>query len=226
MDKIESDILIRFNQTYVIRIKPDGTQILSCHGWKTPAVKARMNLLLKDTGWRIVQDNTSWYLQNNGPIRYLVVDGLEIKPDGTVDGAISGERDNFKIGSVINRYVSGYMKAWRAGWVSAPGPHDPANVYMICCDVRENKRIKPEERPELQNFVFEYMRSEYCFGSLLMLALETAGGADRAPLTLIEKFHVQDWLRDGEPPVSKLVKTKNLGKILRSFLRKLFDLPD
>lgn len=226
VDKIESDILIRFNQTYVIRIKPDGTIVLNCSGWRTPSVKARMNLLLKDTGWWIVQEDNVWYLQNDGKIRYLVTDGLQIKPDGSVDGAISGERSKFKMNSIINRYVSDFLKAWKKGWVRPPGPQDPGHLYKICADVREKKCIPSEEIPELRHYVHEYMISNYHFGSMLMAAIELAGGADQAPLTVLEKFNIQEWLAEGEPVQSKLIQTKNIGKILRSFLRKLFDLKD
>jgi hypothetical protein len=219
----DTDIVVQFHKTFVVRIKPDGTHVLDTGGWRTPSVKTRINMILRPLGWTIVQEDHVWFLQKD-QLRYLFVDGCMILPDGKVKGA-SGKQCLFRnVNSLIDKYVSGFMREWKRGDVPPPCAGDPFNVYMICSSPLEKKSIAEADKPELQHFVLQYMRGQYYFGSLLMVAIEDAGGAGKAPLHILDKTHVEQWLKDGAPAQSRLLETKNLGKILRGFLKKLFDL--
>lgn len=62
LEKLEDGTFgVRLHDTYVVKIKPDGTYILNTGGWKTAMTKQRIN---DYSPARIFQERGNWYVGN------------------------------------------------------------------------------------------------------------------------------------------------------------------
>lgn len=92
---------VRFYNTDVVMIRPDGTYRLNSGGHRTVSTKNRMNAI---TSCNISQTKGIWHIENT-----LYTDGMLIKPDNKV---VEGEPvDNLlKIKAEVDRRVSKFIK--------------------------------------------------------------------------------------------------------------------
>lgn len=225
----ESDsIVIRFKKKNVVTILSDGTHILDTGGWRTPAVRSTIEAAIKKLGLCIVQQAGIWFISHidpDQPDRYLFADGVKIRADGRMVGARLEEVCLKVDPKMINRYVSTYVREWKKGQVTSPSPVDPYNFYLMVT----NEKAVPN-LPELRQHLAVYMQAEYlyCFGSLLLVAINDVGGSETEKLELTGKLHIQEWMNAGKPRRSKFLDESGpqVGEILRQYLRKLFGIKE
>jgi len=215
---LEDKIAVKFNKSTVLTMYPDGVIHLDTGGWRTPAIKARLNAFLEPLGWQIIQDVGIWYLQH-GNKKYDYSDGVTIKAD-KLSGAEESKLFNFKFSSTafIKKYVSEFVRLWCLGRVLPPTPGDPFNLYSKAMD-----HSLPDS-PELKSYIRKFMYQNCYFGSLLMIAINDVGGPDTKHLTLVDKMNINEWLKDGKPRKSAFLEGtgKNIGALLRRYLYKVF----
>ena len=183
-----------------------------------------MNRVLNQFKWTIIQDKSIWWLvdlkENH---RYVYNDGIRILPNRTVLGDAKGPEalSGIKLIPLISRYVKGYVFAWRNGQVPPPDSGDPYLFYKI---VRGKRVPTPTELPEIRAFMVQAMGINYCFGSLLMAALNHVGGAKSRSLSLLDKHHVAEWLAKSKPVTAKLMDSTapHIEKVLIKYIKSLF----
>jgi len=224
LERDEARIVIRFHTTFVVMVLPDNTIVLNSGGWETPTTKTRMNKVLNRFQWTIIQDKSLWWLVDlKKDLRYRYSDGTRILPNRMVLGYAKGPEavDSPKLLPLITRYVQGYVFAWRNGQVPPPDNGDPYLFYRI---VRGKRVPTPTELPEIRAFMIQAMRINYCFGSLLMAALNRAGGADSRSLSLLDKHHVAEWLAKSKPVTARLMDATapHIEKVLIKYIKSLF----
>lgn len=215
----DSAIAVEFNKRKLITLKPDGTHIIDTGGWRSPDVRSKIELAIRKFGLTITQQNGIWYIAHvdlTNRDRYIFADGMSIK-DGEVKGA-DLDTDYTRVSrKLIDKYVSNWAKTWIKGDLPPPNPSDPYTFYGVVADKKEPNLA------EMRQQTFEYLDSEYYFGSMIMVAIKDVGGHETTKIDLIGKFHIQDWLRNGTMPPSKLLNGSSvaLQSLLKKFLYKL-----
>jgi len=80
----DGSLAIRYHQTDVVLVAPDGTIVLNTGGWNTNTTKNRMNQASSqfNLGYQVWQENGKWFVRWNKKV--ILFDGIRLvlKPGG------------------------------------------------------------------------------------------------------------------------------------------------
>lgn len=181
------ELVVKLHATDIVRILPDGSIKLFMAGWNTVTTRQRLNEVSRRLGVSISTTKGIPYLYANGnwdqPIPFK--DGVRIYPNGRIVGAgkASDTGKALKLKQRIRAYAKGYMEAFVAGKVPAPGAGD-----CFFCSMREVKSGKPlGDSGGTHGHIMEHIREKYYVPSML------ANANDRAIFPLASVSQVMLW---------------------------------
>ncbi len=90
--KTKRGVGIKYHNTVVVEILPDGGYVLDSGGWRTSTTKKRMNKYI-DREFSVVQKHNEWFVKTPKG-EFPFEDGMEIKANGQVVNASEEENDN------------------------------------------------------------------------------------------------------------------------------------
>lgn len=232
LTKLGKVITVKFKQTFVVSVAPNGTIELNTGGWRTPAVRAKLNKFLSLAGWGITQELGAWYLVNElDKKRYPFSDHMIIQPSGKViasrtlqvkpiEAAARGSHP-MDVSRAINAFAKEYCNSWANSDILPPSPSDPWSLYQLTLGP-EKSSVSPSE---LKLHIKAYIVSKYFFGSLLAVALQDADGEDTELLSIIDKLAIERWLASGKVEQSKFTEdtVSNLRTVLKRYLYRVFE---
>lgn len=215
-----SKIQISFVDRTIVTVLSDGTHILNSGGWRTPAVRKKIESFIHKLGLTIVQRNGIWYvcyISVNRPVRYVFTDGMKIDAKGNVSGAERAGYAHKPSQREIKKYVQEWCRAWERGAVKPSNPSDPHTFYSVA-----SKRDRPNYS-EMRQQMQDYYQHSYYFGSLIMAAIAMTSKREQTQVDLVSSFHIEGWLKHGMLPESKLLTEScvRIRRFLKAFLFKL-----
>jgi hypothetical protein len=230
--KLGKVIAVKFKQAYVISVAPDGTINICTGGWRTPAVRNKLNKFLQLVNWCVTQDVGNWYLvDEQKKQRYPFADVMSILPSGVV---VTGKTTRVKpvesngrgshpmdVSRSIHRFVKEYCDSWLKGEVTPPSPGDPWNLYQMAT----YPGAVEISMAELKLYLKAYIVSKYFIGSLLVVAINDADGEDTDMLSVVDKLTIEKWLSTGTVEKSKFSDetVSNIGMVLKRYLFRVFE---
>jgi hypothetical protein len=176
-----------FTVTYhgkgIIRINKRGDMRLDSCGFQTLTTKERFNALIPSGFW-ILQKDHVWYLTGpnawkptNGAkgIGLVFCDGMVITAKGQVRGGIKPgtDKDPIRVQKQITKYVDGFVKAFFAGEVEAPGPGDCWFCAMtVSQGGKDNKDVGKSlgEASGDKDHILGHIKENYFVPSLMLRA--------------------------------------------------------
>jgi hypothetical protein len=212
------DIAIRYHETDIITIHPDGSRTLDTGGWLTVSTKTRLNAYLGVEHLHVGSDRGAWYLYRDEPTgewtrfeahpewdyehrrwnkvcRYF--DGITIAADGTIlnpRSEVKEERQykaEHKMGLRIDRYIEGYFAAMEKGKVELPGNGDCWYCGMHVTDGKDKGKAWGEVSHS--DHLDVHMKERYYVPSLLWNAVRARGYRDEGRTIMFLRLDNDAW---------------------------------
>lgn len=121
--KSGNDYAIRYHDTNVVTVAPDGTTTLNSGGWRSKTTKERIADYAE--GVHIWQTKGVWYVST---VRGTAVfaDGMQIAPDGVITGGldVSELMKQEALAKAIKKYAKEYSRRLHAGLIGKPSNGD------------------------------------------------------------------------------------------------------
>jgi len=127
VERIDDETIgIKLHDTYVVKIRDDGSWQLFTGGWYTVTTKDRIN------GYapvRVASDRGRWYVYSHDwKDRVPFFDGIAVTASGTVlnppQNTLHEERERKRIERDLAAYIKGFVAELKAGTLDLPGNGD------------------------------------------------------------------------------------------------------
>jgi len=155
--------VIRFHETDIVLIEPDGTVQLFTGGWLTPTTKKRLNEYLP-SGFNIYSDKGVWWVSNGRPWNndnrqvWAFTEGMRVTPDGNVLGVDESKPERIKqLRKKITKFCNEMKKLDTM-------PQPDLGDCLIC-------RLPVEQQDCLESHLDEV----YIHGTLVLNAMQAYG---------------------------------------------------
>ncbi|MFA4971501.1 MAG: hypothetical protein WC683_02730 [bacterium] len=175
--------------------RKSGGMIISSCGFKTATTKGRLNALMP-AGLAIYTDAGIWYVKMYKPGEYpwaspgkayVFTDGMTVTESGKVKGAPLATdkktRSDIKLKKRARKFVSDYMDALFALKVPKPSGADCWACLM------KDKSGKPVLDGDPKSHILGHMEEPYYVPSMLMNAINEAGGPGHMPRPVHSVLH-------------------------------------
>jgi hypothetical protein len=184
------DIAIRYHETDIITLHPDGSRTLDTGGWLTMGTKRRLNAYL-DSGWgtsrlRITSDRGRWFLSRGWDVKVCrYFDGITIAADGSIVNPPSEAKEQAmtnaeaKMGKRIDTYIDAYFTAMERGAVPLPSGGDCWDCAFIVTDGPDKgKPIGDVKGDGVHGHLWMHIKDRYYVPTLLWNAVKARGYRD------------------------------------------------
>jgi hypothetical protein len=207
LQRRDKNIAVLYHSTDVVIYTPNGNTILNSGGWHTSTTKERINIGLQGTGYRLIQNNSIWYLTNYSSYpdyKTLIQNGYKFKDGITITH--TGKVTNYdKTDSSKNDKLKARIKVYAKLCADAVPLDMPNNGDCWDC-LFQNKDGKTLGDLTNNEHLLSHMREKYIVPSLVANALKEKYNA---PMAFWQAFKDTGWTDDkrdfGKQAVKKAV---------------------
>lgn len=132
-------LVVRYHDTDVAQLWPNGDVRLHSGGWLTNTTKARINEILHGH-FSVYADGGLWTLSRHGVTKFVnFADGMIVNlKTGTIKGAMSAHdrETHLAMRKKANAYVKAFVSKLFAGEIKVPGPGD-----CLVCQIQSQQSL-------------------------------------------------------------------------------------